>query len=116
MEMPNNLKQIENMSWESLIDLAKKELATVPVRDRVAFETLFKLKWPQFEQAIISLAGDTYKKISQIQERMSMLGDFSGKDVAELTMISTLNTTQYKSPKIEYYLICRALHTRESRK
>ncbi len=114
MEMPENLKRVETMSWASLKALAIKELATIPAKERIVFEARFNMKWPQFEQFILSLASakSTFKEISLVHERVSTLGDFSGKDIIDLTMMSTSNIAEYQSPKIEYYLICRALHTR----
>jgi hypothetical protein len=44
---------------------------------------------------------------------MSMLGDFSAKEVLELSVIGTLNDYQIKSSKISFYLICRSLHTKK---
>lgn len=111
-EMPENLKNIEGMPWEELQSMAIKELSTIPVNEHVAFETLFRMKWPQFAQMISHLAGKSYDEISSVGEMMTMLGDLSGNEVMELTMIGTLNKSKYKSPKIEYYLICRHLHTK----
>ena len=113
LEMPDNLNRIERMSWDSLREKATKELATIPARERIVFEKLFQRKWPEFCEMILSLAGKSYDQISPIHERMAMLGDLSQAEVMELTIMTTLNKTQYKSAKIEYYQVCRFLHTKE---
>ena len=100
------------MSWDSLLAMVTRELSTVPTRDHIAFEKLFQRKWPEFCQMILSLAGKSYDQISPIHERVAMLGDLSQAEVMELAVMATLNKTQYKSAKIEYYQVCRFLHTK----
>lgn len=112
IEMPDNLKKIEEMSWEALQELATKELSTIPSNEHIVFETMFGTKWPQFERFILSLAGKSYDEISPVRKQMAMLGDLSGSEVMELATTATLNETQYKSPKIEYYQVCRHLRTK----
>jgi len=113
LEMPDKLRKIEKMSWDSLREIAAKELSTIPTNEHIVFETMFGRKWPQFEQMILSLAGKSYDDISPIHEKMATLGDLSQAEVVELATIATLNKTQYKSSKVEYYQVCRLLHTKQ---
>ncbi len=108
--MPDNLKNTEGMSWEALRELATKELSTIPPNEHIVFEAVFGKKWPEFVQFILSLAGKSYDEISPVSKQMAGLGDLSQNEVMELTIIATLNKTQLKSSKIEYYQICRLLH------
>ena len=112
MEIPNSIIDIEKMSWDSLRRLAIQELDTVPKEEHIAFETLFKAKWPEFRQMILSLVNKSYPDIRIISENMAMLGDFSSKEALALANIATLNTVQLESPKVEFLLICRYLHTK----
>ena len=112
IEMPDNVKKIEDMSWEALRELATKELSTIPPNEHIVFEAIFGGKWPQFVQFILSLAGKSYDEISPVSKQMAELGDLSQNEVMELAIIATLNKTQLKSSKIEYYQICRLLHTK----
>ena len=93
-ELSETLKNIDEMPWEELERMAIKELSTVPVTEHIAFEALFRLRWPQFTQMIVNLAGKSYDEISSVREMMATLGDLSGSEVVELTMIATLNKTQ----------------------
>lgn len=113
LKMPDKLREIEKMSWNSLREMAAKELSTIPHNEHIVFDKMFGGKWPQFEHMILSLAGKSYDEISPIQERMAMLGDLSQAEVVELATIATLNKTQYKSAKIEYWQICKLLHTKQ---
>ncbi|MGB8706848.1 MAG: hypothetical protein WCD72_02705 [Dehalococcoidia bacterium] len=113
IEMSDNLKKIEGVSWEALRELATKELSTIPPNDHIVFEAIFGTKWPQFEQFILSLAGKSYDEISPVSKQMAELGGLSQNESGELAIIATLNETQYKSPKIEYYQICRLLYETE---
>jgi len=111
--MPDNVKKIEGVSWEELRELATKELSAIPPNEHIVFEAIFGTEWPQFEQFILSLAGKSYDEISPVSKQMAGLGDLSQNEIMELTIIATLNKTQLKSPKIEYYQICRLLHRKQ---
>jgi len=112
LEMPANVREIEKISWDSLREMAAKELSTIPITEQVVFETMFGRKWSQFEQMISALAGKRYEEVSPVHEKMAMLGDLSQAEVAELATIATLNKTRYKSSKVAYWQICRLLHTK----
>ncbi|MCX6007024.1 MAG: hypothetical protein NTZ34_07160 [Chloroflexi bacterium] len=101
--MPDNLRKIDAMSWKDLRELASKELRPTPPNEQIVFEKVFKVKWPQFEQHILSLVGEQYDEIASVSKQMEPLGDLSQSEVGELAIIATLNETRYKSPKIGYY-------------
>lgn len=113
-EMPYNLKEIEKTSWDSLQQTAAKELSTIPKSEYIVFERVFGMDWPQFERMTLSLAGKNYDEISCVHEKMAMLGDLSQNEVTQLAIIATLNKSQYKSSKIEYWQACRLLPTYQS--
>jgi hypothetical protein len=112
VKIPEQLQKIEKMSWDELRKLANKELSTIPKEERIVFEHIFGLKWPQFVQMVSSLAGKSYAEILPIQNTATPLGDLTSREVVELATYATLNKTLLKSAKIEYWLLCRSLHTK----
>ena len=109
--VPNDIKRIEDIPWKLLQEMAIKELSTIPENEHIVFEGIFKLKWTKFQQMILSLAEKSYDEISPFQHKMAMLGDFSSEEILELSVIATVNS-RLKSAKVEYWLVCRSLHTK----
>ena len=112
MQIPNSLKQIENMSWDSLKQLATEELDNIPEEKHVVLETRFNRRWPELIQMILSLPDKPYDDIMIIREKLGILGKLSSDEIWTLAWHGTLNKSRYRSPKVEYYLVCRYLHTK----
>jgi hypothetical protein len=112
MQMPDSLKKIENMSWDSLIQLATEELDTIPEEKHIVLETQFNRRWPELIQMILSLPDKSYEDITIIRRKLGILGKLSSDEKWTLAWFGTLNKSRYKSTKVEYYLICRHLHTK----
>jgi len=122
-ETLGKLREIEEISWDSLREMAVEELSAIPPDEYVAFEKMFGVEWPQFEQMIISLAGKSYDEIFPVHEKMFMLGRAAldsrshrfhelQAEYVELATIAMYNRSQYKSAKVQYWQICRLLHTK----
>ena len=122
-ETLGKLREVEEMSWDSLREMAVEQLSGIPPDEHDVFEKTFEVDWPQFEQMILSLAGKSYDEISPVHEKMFMLdrrrldarshmSPESQAEYVELAKIAMLNKTQYKSPKVQYWQICRLLHTK----
>ena len=112
VEMQDKLRAVEQMSWDSLREMAVKELSAIPTNEHVVFEKMFGVEWPQFEQMITSLVGKSYEEITPVHEKMFILARLSQDEVVELTAIAMFNKTQYKSPKVQYWQICRLIQTK----
>jgi len=74
MQMPDSLKHIENMSWDSLKQLAAEELGTIPEEKHIVLETRFNRRWPELIQMIISLPDKPYDDIMIIRKKLGILG------------------------------------------
>ena len=61
---------------------------------------------------ILELAEKDYNVIAEARKSLMMLGDLSESELLELTILCFFNETQHKSPKVEYYMVGRFLHTR----
>jgi len=119
-ETLGKLREVEEMSWDSLREMAVEQLSGIPPDEHDVFEKTFEVDWPQFEQMILSLAGKSYDEIFPVHEKMFMLdrrhfGSRSHRyhesqaEYMELAKIAMLNRTQYKSAKVQYWQICELL-------
>ena len=107
------IEKVNQMTWQDLQSLVEQEINTVPAKYHIIFEYAFQQPWLNLVKMLKSLSGKDYPTISDVHNKLLMygLGDLSESDVVELTIVSWLNMRD-KSPKVEYYLISRMLHTR----
>ena len=119
-ETLGKLRKVEDMSWDSLREMAVKQLSGIPPDEHDVFEKTFGVDWPQFEQMVTSLAGKSYDDIFPVHEKMFVLDrrrfdsrshryHESQDEYMELAKIAMLNRTQYKSAKVQYWQICELL-------
>jgi hypothetical protein len=89
-----------------------KNLGKISEEHRLVFVFVLKMKWNEVLATYGSLVGKSYAELKKLREPLTMLGDLSGSDVYELSIITMVNEMVYEDPKVEMYLIKRLTNRR----
>jgi hypothetical protein len=106
------ISKIRAMNVRELQDDINKNFSELPKEYRPVFVFVLKKKWGQIVTTYGSLVDKSYEELKNLREPLHTLGDLSGSDVWELTIITVLNEMIYKDPKVEMYLIKRLTNRR----
>ena len=112
VDATKNIARIDALSWEELQVRVVQALDTIPLPEHAVFAHLFQVSWDGFRDVVLSLREKEYDQIAKVRMKIMTLGDFTERDIKEVSTLVSANEFLDKSPKVEYCIIGRILNTR----